>query len=151
MRDPQRLRRILLDQNDGHTTAVDFADHIEDPVDHQWRQPHRWFVQQQQLRPRHQRAPDRQHLLLAAGQRSGMLQPPLPQPRKDLVDAVEIACHAVILAQIGPDHQVFGHRQMRHHLPSFLHHADATRDQLVRPNRRHILAAQSNAAGIGLK
>ena len=52
--------------------------------------PERRLVEQQQLRPRHQRAADRAHLLLAAGHRAGLLARALLQPREELEDAVEV-------------------------------------------------------------
>src|SRR5690606_25403535 len=41
----------------------------------------------------HERAADREHLLLAAAQRAGLLTPPLAQPREIVVDALEIRGH----------------------------------------------------------
>ena len=52
--------------------------------------PMRRLVEQQQLRPAHQRAADGQHLLLAAGQRAGQLRAALLQARKQVVDALEV-------------------------------------------------------------
>ena len=49
--------------------------------------PERRLVQQQDLRIGHQRAADRQHLLLAAGQGARDLAEPLPQPREQLEHA----------------------------------------------------------------
>ena len=51
------------------------------------RQPFGWLVHDQAVRVGHQRAADRQHLLLAAGQRLGALVAALVQPRKQFIDA----------------------------------------------------------------
>ena len=69
----QRLLRVLLDQQHGGALRVDLGDDLEDLRDHHRRQPHRGLVEQQHLRPGHQRPADREHLLLAAGQRAADL------------------------------------------------------------------------------
>ena len=56
----------------------------EDLVDHQWGQSQAEFVDEQQLWVAHQRSGDREHLLLAAGQRSRGLLLPLGQAREQL-------------------------------------------------------------------
>ena len=53
--------------------AVELGDDAEDLLDHERREAERGLVHQQEARPRHQRARDREHLLLAAGQRAGEL------------------------------------------------------------------------------
>src|SRR6185437_4547485 len=64
--------RVLLDQEDGDAeVAVDLADDSENFLDQQRRQTHRRLVHQDHLRPGHQGAADRQHLLLAAGEIAG--------------------------------------------------------------------------------
>ena len=64
----ERLADILLHQEHGHAVGVDRAHGLEDPSDQHRRQAERRLVQHQQPRPRHQRAPDRAHLLLASGE-----------------------------------------------------------------------------------
>ena len=64
---------------------------VGDGVRHQQRrQPDRGLVDQQQPRRRHQRARDREHLLLAARQRAGELAPALLQHREGLVAEREV-------------------------------------------------------------
>ena len=53
-------------------------------------QAHRRLVEQQQARPRHQRAADGQHLLLAAGQRAALLRDALAQAREEREHALEV-------------------------------------------------------------
>ena len=62
-------------------------DDVEGALDDVGREPERGLVEHDELRPRHQRAADREHLLLAARQRAGGLVPPLGEPRKLLEDA----------------------------------------------------------------
>ena len=62
---------------------------LEHLLDHQRRQAERRLVQQQHLGPAHQRAADRHHLLLAAGQRAGRIVALLAQDREQREDLVE--------------------------------------------------------------
>src|SRR5262245_5629813 len=67
VRELQRVERVLLHQEHGELLlAVELADRAEDLANDQRRQAERRLVEQQQPRPAHQRARDRQHLLLAA-------------------------------------------------------------------------------------
>ena len=71
---------VLLDQQDRAALALELGDGLEDPLDHEWRQPEGRLIEQEQARPAHEGPPDRQHLLLAARQRpAGLLQPLLEQ------------------------------------------------------------------------
>ena len=58
-------------------------------VDQDGRQPFRGLVEQQERRVGHERASDRQHLLLAAGELVAHVGAPLPQAGKHRVDARE--------------------------------------------------------------
>ena len=88
----QRGAGVLLDQQDGDAeVAVDAGDDAEHLLHQQRRQAHGRLVHQDQLRPRHQRPPDRQHLLLAAGEIAG-------KPGA-LLEAREIAQHHVQIAR----------------------------------------------------
>ena len=57
--------------------ARSFSSGLPDLRDDQRREAEKRLVEEQQARLAHQRAADRQHLLLAAGQRSGGLLAPL--------------------------------------------------------------------------
>ena len=87
----------------------------QDVLDELGRQAHRRLVQQQQLRPGHQRPADGQHLLLAAGQRAGQPAAHLaaapgrarrPRPGRARVSAVPAA-------GVRAEQQVLLHRQAR--------------------------------------
>ena len=73
MRALQGLGGVLLDEQDRRALLVDLGDDREDLGDEHRREPHRRLVEQQHPRLGHQGAPDRQHLLLAAGQRAARL------------------------------------------------------------------------------
>src|SRR5258708_4641619 len=78
--DLERLRRVLLDQEDGDALRVDLAHDLEDRLDEDRREAERRLVEHQELRLRHERAADREHLLLAAGERAR-------EPRDALLEA----------------------------------------------------------------
>ncbi len=87
VRQVQRDRRVLLDEEDAHAFArVDLA---EDPVEllHDERsETEGRLVQEHEARLRHQRTGHREHLLLAAGERSGLLAPTLGEPGEIPID-----------------------------------------------------------------
>ena len=64
-------------------SAITSRELLDDPR----REAERGLVEQQHARAGHQRAADREHLLLAAGEQAGALGPALAQDREQLVDA----------------------------------------------------------------
>ena len=65
---------VLLDEDAANPqVAANPPDRREDGVDHHRGEPERRLVEQHEIRPGHQGAPDRQHLLLAARQGPGEL------------------------------------------------------------------------------
>ena len=64
---------VLLDDDDRRPALVDAVDGLEHRLREQRAQAERGFVHEEQLRLRHHRATDRQHLLLAAGKCAGGL------------------------------------------------------------------------------
>ena len=68
------MPRILLDDEHRQPVPlVQLADDAEDLAHDQRREPERRLVEHEQPRPRHQRAREREHLLLAAGERARRL------------------------------------------------------------------------------
>src|SRR5579864_9721369 len=65
--------RILLHQEDCRSRFLDLPDRLEDLHLEPVRDADRGLVEQQQLRPSHERAADRHHLLLAAGEGACLL------------------------------------------------------------------------------
>ena len=92
-RGAQRERRALVGEQDRGALGGDPAQRLADLADDDRREPERRLVEQQQPRPRHQRAADRQHLLLAAAEQAGALVEPLAQDREQLED-VASRCRA---------------------------------------------------------
>ena len=67
MRELECVEGVLLDQEHGELLSpIELADRIEDLSHDHRREAERGLVEQQQARARHQRAGDREHLLLAA-------------------------------------------------------------------------------------
>src|SRR6266851_4855691 len=91
MGEPQGMVRVLLDQEHRDLLLlVDLADHFEDLLDDERREAERGLVEQQEARPTHQRAADRQHLLLAAGERAAALALAPLEDGKEREDAAQI-------------------------------------------------------------
>src|SRR5712691_164644 len=94
VRELERKRHVLLDEHDRHAVAIDPPQSVEDELHRHRRQSEARLVQQKEARARHEPAPDRAHLLLAARQRPGELTLTLVQgpadrpPRRCLAGAV---------------------------------------------------------------
>src|SRR5688572_18035022 len=91
LRDLERHVRVLLHEEDRGAVAVQLGDGAEDLLHHERREPERGFVHEEQARARHERAPHREHLLLAAGERARLLRGALLQSREPLENALDIA------------------------------------------------------------
>src|SRR5215510_12332257 len=73
-----RLVEVLLGHQHGQLIALlELADLRDHPGHEDRGQPHRGLVDQEDLRRRHERARDREHLLLAAAHAAGQLTAPL--------------------------------------------------------------------------
>src|SRR3546814_221744 len=101
--DLQRPPGALLDQQHRDAVAPEHRDRRVDLVDHLRHQAERDLVDHQQPRLGHQRSPDRQHLLLAAGQRPRLLAEPLAEPRKQGEHALAAAPCASTRMRVAAD------------------------------------------------
>src|SRR2546428_6681908 len=82
---------VLLHDEDRHPVLLLHAcECFEDLLHDQGCEAERWFVEQEELRSRHHRAPEREHLLLAARHRAGLLVPPFFEPREKREDALRV-------------------------------------------------------------
>ena len=87
---------------------------LEDGVHEDGGEAHRRLVEEEQARPRHQRAPDGQHLLLAPGQRAALLGGALAQAREQREHALEVGRDRVAVgAGEGAHLQVLEHGHAR--------------------------------------
>src|SRR5713101_3141399 len=118
---PQNLLRILLDDDRG------------EPLGRLIEQQHFWIEGQ--------RAPDRQHLLLAAGELVAEMGAALFQPRKHLVDFFNGP-----RARLRHRGHVLFHRQRAKDIALLRHPADAGPRPLVRPHPGDILPAEGDGS-----
>src|SRR5437588_399635 len=82
---------VLLDEDHRHPiVAVDRPDRPGDLPNELGRETQRRLVQQQRLWAGHQRAADRDHLLLASGEGARLLPEALPQTRKARTDPLQV-------------------------------------------------------------
>src|SRR5579859_5431425 len=96
----QRLLEILLGHQHGERVALlHFGDGLDGAADQDRSEADRRLVDQEDLRRQHQRAAERQHLLLAARHAAGELAAALGKPRKGLEADLEVALE---LAARGP-------------------------------------------------
>ena len=96
---------------------------------------------------RHERASDREHLLLATGERARELLLALLETRKELVHPRHVAVHvAQIAARVRPHHEVVEHDHSREEPPSLGRLAYAEAHDLVRLRIRDVAAVEHDAA-----
>ena len=152
MRNLERLLRVLLHEHNRDALFVELFDDVEDIAHDQRCKTQRRLVQQQNLRVCHQRAPDGEHLLFAAGERAGNLLCALAENRETLIHHRKV-CLALRLGdgEATRDEVIF-HRQIGKDLTSFWGLYDSARDELFRGQRMDLLAVGENlAAGDGDK
>src|SRR5581483_195717 len=90
--DRQRGGRTLLDEQDGDAELVADREQAPREVLHDdGRKPERQLVDEQQARPAHERAGNRQHLPFAAGEQPADAVAQLGEPREQLVDLLVLA------------------------------------------------------------
>ncbi len=131
----ERERGVLLDQEHAHLLlAVDQAHDAEDLLHHERREPERRLVEEKQARSQHQRAADREHLLLAAGQRAGLLLLPFLQARKVAVDHREIVRDAgAVAAGMGAETEILLGGELEESAAAIRHMGDAAACDLLGP------------------
>ena len=126
---------VLLGEQHGHALlAVEPAHDVED-LGHQHRgEAHRRLVEQHQRRPRHQRAADGEHLLLAARDVAGGHRAPVRQAGEIAVDADRGAAvsPARAPARVGAGQEVLLDREVLEDVPALHHLHDALPHHLVR-------------------
>ena len=84
-----RALRALLDEQDRDAAVADRREGGEDRVDHRRREPERGLVEQEHVRLGDERAPDRELLLLAAGEGARRPAAELGEDREELVGLAE--------------------------------------------------------------
>src|SRR5262245_55160558 len=100
------MEGVLLYQKDRPTRLVGLADYLEHLLDDHWSKSERRLVEQQEARPAHHGAGDREHLLLAARQGAAALVEALGQDREQHADAGEIRLEMLAVVDAGAHQQV---------------------------------------------
>ena len=143
----ERHAGVLLDQENAQPLAPDALDGVEDLLDQVGGEAERGLVEQQQFWARHQGAGDRQHLLLAAGQRACGLPIALAQPRKERKALVEIVAHGPLVgARKCAEPQILRHAHFQKKLAGFRHHGDPQPHHAVGPQSFERAALEPDAA-----
>ena len=142
----QRDIGMLLDQDEG---VGAFAGHAADRggefLDDDGGQAFERLVEQEQRRIGHQRARDRQHLLLAAGQLIAEIAAAFGDAGEQVVHRGQVP--AAVARRHG---EVFLHRQRRKNLAFLRHPADAGLGAAMRRALGDVLAAPQHAAAADL-
>ena len=142
-----RVERALLDEQDRDAALADPAQRLEDAVDGERRQAERRLVEEQHVRLGHQRAADRELLLLAAREVARVAAAELLQDREEVVGDLERVAAAVPAPGREPEAEVLLDREPGEDPPALRHERHAgVRDRLgaLPPQRA---AAQPDLAG----
>ena len=148
----ERLRWVYdlfprLKERRGQAAGADARHKFEHLLHNERRQACRRLVHQQHLRFRHQRAPDRAHLLLAARHGAGRLQAAVLQPGKQMIDVVELLGEAGARGRDeGADTQILLDRQLWKQPAVFRHMRDAMLDDVMRRLAADRLPLEGHAA-----
>src|SRR5215218_1954740 len=115
---------VLVDDDDRLALALEALQAGPDLGPDERRQALRRLVEDEELRVRHQRPSDREHLLLAAGELRAEMMVAFFQAREQLVDALERPARRAGAGGRGRD-EVLVNGERRKHLPALGHEADA--------------------------
>ena len=145
MRELQRVIGILLDEEDRHALApVELADGIEDLPHDDGREAERRLVEHEETRPAHERAGDRQHLLLAARKRAAALCKALLEPGKELCHTRQVLLEMSRAINLGAHLEIFQHRHAPEDAPPFRRLRDPEARDRVCFEPRDVLAGEAD-------
>ena len=114
VRHTQRLIRVLLDHQHRRALAPDVGDDRERLLDERGRETQRRLVEENESRAGHERAADREHLLLAAREGARGLTPPLGEDRKVGAHALEVTHDLrAVSSHVRPHREVLFDREVR--------------------------------------
>ncbi len=140
--DRERLRHVLLDEQHRHALIADPPHHREQLVEQLRREAERRLVEHEQSRPRHERAPDREHLLFAAAHRPGELIAPLLEPCEEAKHLAHPRLALVARGEIAAELEVLAHRHLRKELPPLGHEREPLRHDRRRRGRQRRVVEQ---------
>ena len=125
---------------------MQLADDVEDLLDQNGREAHGGLVEHQQLRAAHKRSAHREHLLLAAGERSGDLPAALFQARKARVDVRNAGTHGGARLGVCAELKVFLNGHLEEDVSALRDLRETTGDDLVRRDGVEVLPLEAHAA-----
>src|SRR5262249_59735893 len=108
---------------------------VEDLLDQHRCEAQRGLVEENELRPRHYRAAEREHLLLPAGERARLLALALLEPREVLEHVLGVLFHAAT-SRVGAEAEVLPDGKLVERPPPFGHVRDAGACGSVGPARK---------------
>src|SRR5215510_10150888 len=121
---PGERLEVLIHQQDRLAAALELAQHLPDLAADDRGEPFGCFVEDQQLRVGHERARDRQHLLLAARELASHLLAALADPGKQLEHGVGGPAWASAWSTAGGGGEVLPHGEARKDAAPFRHQAE---------------------------
>ena len=124
--------------------VVQVLDDAEDLRHEQRREAERRLVEQQQPRALHERAREREHLLLAAAERAGLLVAPLLDPREVRLDAREVVLDRAA-PRVRAEPQVLPDGELGERAAALGHVRDAEPRHVVGPAAADRLAGEADA------
>src|SRR5439155_959889 len=92
--DPRQRGDVFVDQQNRLPARLETRDATPDLSPDEWREPLRRLVEDEQARVRHEGAPDREHLLLPAGERAAEDALTLGELGKEVEDRLDLEAHA---------------------------------------------------------
>src|SRR6266436_4038119 len=120
VRQVQRVKCVLLHQEHRELLlAIELLDCTEYLARDERRQSQRGLIEQQQARAAHQSTRDRQHLLLAPGERASALIEPFLEPRKQREYPLQVAIEMSGIGERGADLQVLHDRHAHEDAAAF--------------------------------
>ena len=145
----ERRLDVLLDEQEGESGPMERAERLEDALDHAGRESERGLVEHEQRGVRHEGAPDGEHLLLSAGERSRALPPALGQARKEIPHAGQtLAQSGAGAGPIGAQLEILLDAHLREEVAALGNLRDATLHDGVRRERHEIVARSSGSPPI---
>jgi len=137
---------IAIDDERGDARGADLVDHAPDLLHDERRQALGRLVEHDEGGIGHQRAPDGEHLLLAARELHAGMAQALLEARERREHALERPAGAPVARRTGRHHQVLTHRKIGKDAAPFGNVSHAPARDLVRARARDVLAGERDAA-----